>query len=186
MLPLADGEVRIYTIYADRDRARALRPQLLAECLGCSPDDIQIATGEKGKPTLTTDPTLHFSVSHTGNVSMLALTRVAPVGVDIERIRAVPYAEKILKRFFPDEAIAEILSSDNKELRFVRAWTRAEATVKVRGASVWEAATPDPSTVVREIDAPDGYAAAVAVSAPLWHVTQETYPVADSAREKGM
>lgn len=177
MKPLTPGEVRIYTIHADREHARTVRPLILAQCAGIAVDAVEIARGEKGKPTLVNDPSLHFSVSHTGNVSMLALTRVAPIGVDIERIRPVPYAEQILQRFFPAEDIAEILSSDHKEFRFVRAWTRAEATVKVRGASVWEAATPDPSTVVREIAAPDGYAAAVAVAASEWHVVQETYPI---------
>jgi 4'-phosphopantetheinyl transferase len=173
---VAPGEVRVYTIDGDREVERALRRRILADCLQIPEDRLEIAIGEKGKPTLVTDPDLHFSVSHTGNVSMLALTRVAPVGIDVERIRTVPFAEKILRRFFPDVAIEEILSSDHKELRFVRAWTTAEATVKIRGASVWEAATPDPTAVVRELTAPDGYAAAVAVAAPDWYVTQHDYP----------
>jgi phosphopantetheinyl transferase len=174
---VAPGEVRIYTIAGDREVERAVRRRVLAECLGVSEDTIEIERGEKGKPTLLTDPALHFSVSHTGHVSMIALTRVAPVGIDVERIRAVPFAEKILRRFFPDADIDDILSSDHQELRFIRAWTAAEATVKIRGASVWEAATPDPAAVVREITAPDGYAASVAVAAPGWYVTQYEYAV---------
>ena len=176
---LAPGEVRVYTIDGDREVERAMRRRILAGCLRIDEARVEIAIGEKGKPTIVNDPGLHFSVSHTGNVSMLALTRVAPVGVDVERIRTVPFAEKILRRFFPDADIDEILSSDHKELRFVRAWTTAEATVKIRGASVWEAATPDPSAVVREIVAPDGYAAAVAVAAPDWYVTQRPYAAGD-------
>jgi len=105
---------------------------------------------------------------------MVAVTRVAPIGVDIEKVRSVPRAEAILRRFFPSEDVEAILSSDSRDLRFVRAWTRAEATVKVRGASLWQAATPDPSVTTRDLTAPDGYAASVAVAATEWHVTQVT------------
>jgi len=103
---------------------------------------------------------------------MIAITRTAPVGVDIEKVRSVPRAEAILRRFFPSEDVESVLSGDNRDLNFVRAWTRAEATVKVRGASLWEAATPDPSVTTRDLIAPDGYAASVAVAAQQWHVTQ--------------
>jgi 4'-phosphopantetheinyl transferase len=104
---------------------------------------------------------------------------VAPVGVDIEKLRAVPNAESILRRFFTRQEIETILTDDNRDLRFIEAWTRSEARVKVRGASVWEAATPDPDATVRALHAPDGFAASVAVADPAWTITQYTVPVAD-------
>jgi hypothetical protein len=170
------GEVRIYTIAGGRDAERAVRAEVLAECLGVPVSEIAIERGDKGKPLLITDPTLYFSVSHSDDVSMIAVTRVAPIGIDVERVRPVPRAEAILRRFFPNEDIGAILSSDDRELWFARAWTRAEATVKVRGASVWEAATPDPGVCVQMIDAPEGYVAAVAVAAEVWDVTRFDYP----------
>jgi 4'-phosphopantetheinyl transferase len=126
---------------------------------------------------LRNDAGLHFSISHAGDVSMVAVTRVAPIGVDVEIIRAVPQAEAILRRFFSETETASVLSDDRREFRFATAWTRAEATVKVRGASVWELATPDPSVTVREITAPDGYVAAVAVASSAWVVTQQAFDV---------
>ena len=108
---------------------------------------------------------------------MIAVTRVAPIGVDVEKVRAVPEAEAILRRFFPSEDVESILSDDDRDLHFVRAWTRAEATVKVRGASLWQAATPDPSVTTRDLIAPDGYAASVAVAATEWYVTQTVLQV---------
>lgn len=110
---------------------------------------------------------------------MIAVTRVAPVGVDIEQLRAVPNAETILRRFFTHEEIETILTDDNRDLRFIEAWTRSEARVKVRGASVWEAASPDPTATVRALHAPDGFAASIAVANPVWTITQYNTSVAD-------
>ncbi len=174
--PLAAGEVRVYTINTgDRDVVRdALRCMLASLTGAASPGDIVFRVGDKGKPYLVNDGALFFSVSHSHEISILAITRVADVGVDVERVRAVPRAEEILRRFFAHEEISSILSDDRRDLRFTEAWTRAEATVKVRGASVWEAATPDPNVTVRGLRAPDGFVAAIAVGggADTWHVTQ--------------
>ncbi|HXC24468.1 MAG TPA: 4'-phosphopantetheinyl transferase superfamily protein [Gemmatimonadaceae bacterium] len=178
MSELGVGEVRVYTMQTgDRDQARVETRRILAMLLGVADDGIELEYGPKGKPTLRTDPGLYFSVSHAQGVSMVAVTRVAHVGVDVEVVRAVPMAEAILRRFLTAEDVGEILTDDNRDFRFVRAWTRAEATVKVRGASVWEAATPDPSVTVREVVAPEGYAASVAVAASAWSVTQERWEI---------
>ncbi len=148
-------------------------------CLQIAPDAVDLYNTPKGKPLLRNDPGLHFSISHSHDVSMIAVTRVAAIGVDIEQQRAVPNAETILRRFFTHEEIDTILSDDNRDLRFIEAWTRAEARVKVRGASVWEAATPDLRSTVRQIVAPDGFAAAVAVAAPAWTIHQHEISAAD-------
>ena len=175
---LRDGEVRVYTIpTGDRDSARLETRRILAAVLAISADAIALEYGPKGKPTLRTDPSLHFSVSHAETVSLVAVTRVALIGVDVELVRAVPMADAILRRFLPAEDVGAILTDDNRDFRFVRAWTRAEATVKVRGASVWEAATPDPSVTTRDVTAPDGYVASVAVAASEWYVTEMRWEV---------
>ncbi|MDQ2891028.1 MAG: 4'-phosphopantetheinyl transferase superfamily protein [Gemmatimonadota bacterium] len=170
---LAANEVRVYTLdsgesSAVRDTARSI----IGALLHVPASRIELFATAKGKPLLRNDSALHFSISHSRDVSMIALTRVAPVGVDIEKIRAVPNAEAILRRFFGENEIAEVLSDDRRDFRFIEAWTRAEARVKVRGASMWEAATPDASTTVRQLIAPDGFVAAIAVAANSWHATQ--------------
>ena len=182
--PLAVDEVRVYTLdTGDSATVRRSLRRILASQIGVVPDDIVLFDAPKGKPLLRNDPTLHFSISHSRDVSMIGVTRVAPVGVDIEQLRAVPNAEAILRRFFTHQEISTILSDDNRDPRFVEAWTRAEARVKVRGASVWEVATPDPNTTVRELHAPAGFAAAVAVAGPAWTVSQYAISVADIAAD---
>lgn len=177
---LFSDEVRVYTLDSgDAATVREAARRILAALLDIAPDTVEIFYTGKGKPLLRNDPALHFSISHSHNVSMIALTRVAAIGVDIEQQRAVPNAETILRRFFTHEEIGEILSDDQRDFRFIEAWTRAEARVKARGASIWEAATPDPDTAVRQIVAPDGFAAAVAVSNAAWTVSQYNMSVAD-------
>jgi phosphopantetheinyl transferase len=170
---LDSGEVRILTLdNGDSETVRDAARRLLAIELGIAVDETELFNAPKGKPLLRNDPALHFSISHSHDVSMIAITRVAPVGVDIEQLRAVPHAEAILRRFFTQEDISTILTDDNRDLRFVQAWTGAEARVKVRGGSVWEVATPDPDTTVRELIAPAGFAASIAVASPDWTASQ--------------
>lgn len=179
--PLAPGEVRVYTLDSgDRELVRQATRHLLGSLTGVAPTEIAFEVGDKGKPYLRNDRSLYFSVSHSHDISMVAVTRVADVGVDIERLRAVPRAEEILRRFFSPDELVSILSDDNRDLRFVQAWTRGEAGVKVRGASIWEAATPDPSVTVRALHAPDDFAAAIAVGGGTtdWHVTQMNVAIA--------
>lgn len=178
--PLAADEVRVLTLdNGDSATVRDAARRILAGVLGQPTESIELYDAPKGKPLLRNDPALHFSISHSHDVSMIALTRVAAVGVDIEQLRAVPNAETILRRFFTHEEIDAILGDDNRDLRFIEAWTRSEARVKVRGASVWEAATPDPNSTVRALRAPDGFSAAVAVASPDWTVAQYDISIAD-------
>ena len=178
--PLLPDEVRVYTLNSgDSATIRDTARRILAVLLEIAPAAVELFETPKGKPLLRNDPGLHFSISHSHDVSMIAVTQVAAVGVDIEQQRVVPNAETILRRFFTHEEIDAILSDDNRDLRFIEAWTRAEARVKVRGASVWEAATPDPDSTVTQLVAPDGFAAAVAVAAPTWTVYQHDISTAD-------
>src|SRR6185437_5794197 len=178
--PLGGDEVRVLTLDSgDSATVRDATRRTLGALIGTPVGQIELYDAPKGKPLLRNDPALHFSISHSHGVSMIAVTRVAPVGVDIEKLRAVPNAESILRRFFTRQEIETILTDDNRDLRFIEAWTRSEARVKVRGASVWEAATPDPDATVRALHAPDGFAASLAVADPAWTITQYTVPVAD-------
>lgn len=178
--PLAPDEVRIFTLDTGESAAvREFARRVLAALTGIALNEIEIYAAAKGKPLLRNDPGLHFSISHARDVAMVAVSRVAPVGVDIEQMRSVPNAETILRRFFTHEDVSAILTDDRRDLRFIEAWTRSEARVKVRGASVWEAATPDPDTTVLQIEAPDGFAAAIAVASATWFISQYNISTAD-------
>ena len=178
---LDPDEVRVYTLdTGERIRVRAAVRVILAHHAGVAPEAIEITSGPKGKPLLASDLSLHFSYSHSHGVALVAVTRVGPVGVDVERARpVVPITGTVLRRFFGEKEAGEILAADDAGYRYVLAWTRAESAVKARGGSVWEGATPDPSIVVRALVAPQGYAASVAVIHPAWRLTQVALRASD-------
>jgi 4'-phosphopantetheinyl transferase len=72
---------------------------------------------------------LHASVSHSGDRVAVALTRVGPVGIDVERIGAVDTEGLSRSVLHPDEAAAT--TED-----FYVYWTRKEAVVKATGDGI--------------------------------------------------
>ena len=69
-----------------RDRfvaGRHLLRQTLAPWLGMDPSAIELVVGEGGKPYVKQDPSLHFSISHSGEILLAAFSRT-DIGVDLE------------------------------------------------------------------------------------------------------
>ncbi|WP_107069039.1 4'-phosphopantetheinyl transferase superfamily protein [Streptomyces sp. 150FB] len=141
VLPAADrGRMAKLRSAADRD-AFALSHAVLARCLGgltgVAPADLCFVRGADGKPGLRTRGAgdgPEFSLSHTGGLTLLAVVRGRPVGVDVERVRPVP-AARIARRYFPADEAAAVASRTElsaPEL-FFRLWVRKEAGVKAWG-----------------------------------------------------
>ena len=97
--------------------SRALLAFALAETLGGREPPI-LAKDAGGRPFLPERPGLFLSLSHTEGAAVLALSD-APVGVDVERLRALP------PRLGRDFA--------GGEETFWRRWTAAEAAAKREG-----------------------------------------------------
>jgi 4'-phosphopantetheinyl transferase len=103
--------------------------------------EIEFNTDKFGKPFLAcslTATTPHFNLSHCENLSVVAVTLLAPVGVDVERIREVPEAADIAKRFFSPFEQEEFLSFDEgkRPHAFLKGWTRKEACLKALGSGL--------------------------------------------------
>lgn len=102
----------------------------------CNPLDLQFSKSAHGKPYLTNDSQL-FNLSHTEDLAILAVTRLADIGVDVERIRERDYL-KIAKRYFHSAevtALASCLPEDQGKL-FFRYWTLKEAFFKAMGGGI--------------------------------------------------
>ncbi|MCQ2378211.1 MAG: hypothetical protein MJ016_03240 [Victivallaceae bacterium] len=95
--------------------------------------DFRVALTETGKPYLPDEPEIHFSISHSGDVVM-CIVEARCCGCDVEKI--VPLS--------PEEM--RVIGSFGQ-------WTRAEAAFKC-GMD---------SAVAKNVAAPPGYAAAVAL-----------------------
>lgn len=126
-----------------RDRCRfavtraALRC-LLASEIDVSPKDVSLVRNAWGKPLLSEAqhrPELDFSVSHAGDLSVIAISRCGAVGIDIEHRHHVCEMERIAVDVF-DEATASalrLLPPAKRDNAFLRLWTAGEACLKAMG-----------------------------------------------------
>lgn len=145
---------------------RATLDDVLAHYLGEPPTGFE--KGPHGKPRLVGDQAwLRFNLSHSGEVTLVAVARDVEVGIDVERIRPVPEMREIARRWLGRDDIADPAD-------FFRAWTRHEAIVKALGVGLAGPAG-DFTGFVAEIDAGAGYAAAVAALASDCRVTVIVY-----------
>ncbi|MEO1134432.1 MAG: 4'-phosphopantetheinyl transferase superfamily protein [Cyanobacteria bacterium J06639_1] len=140
-----DERTRADRFKFSRDRdcftvARGILRTLLGRYLRRSPRAIKFAYGEYGKPELADHPTstIHFNLSHSGEMALWAVGRHAPVGIDIERVRSDYPGEAIAKRFFSAFECEQLDQIPNalKSEAFFRCWTRKEAFVKALGGGL--------------------------------------------------
>ena len=125
----------------ERDRrryrvSRGLLRTLLSGYTDVPAHRLRFTYGRRGKPQLLDDsPDLHFNLSHSADLVVLAFTSTHPLGVDIEHLRPVPDAESIAKRYFsPGEYKAfRRLPPDRRQEAFFNCWTRKEAYIKAVG-----------------------------------------------------
>ena len=88
----------------------------------------------QGKPFLLARPDIHFSISHTKNAILVAISD-APIGVDIEAFRS-PSAALIARTMNATEQAAILQPSGTPEALFSAIWTRKEAVLKLRGTGI--------------------------------------------------
>lgn len=124
----------------DRDRYLAGRGQLrraLGELTGTHPAALELTTGAAGKPELPGSG-VWFNLAHAGGTGVLVATTGGPVGVDIERLHAVPERDLVAARFFSDLEVAALhrQPAAGRDAGFLRCWTRKEAYVKAVGAGL--------------------------------------------------
>jgi 4'-phosphopantetheinyl transferase len=117
---------------------RGLLRRLLAEQLGLAPVAVPITYTGAGKPVLADASSgLHFNVSHTDGLALIALCS-RPVGIDVERIRTLSDAAGLVGRFFSAAERAAYLGLPEglRAAGFFRGWTSKEAVIKAAGLSV--------------------------------------------------
>jgi 4'-phosphopantetheinyl transferase len=164
---------------------RAALRRLLAARLGRRPQDLRFQTSTRGKPRLAqacgADTALQFNVSHSGSHALVAISNSRPVGVDIEHcdpgLNVAEIEPQVLAPF-------EQRLDPRRQPEFFERWVVKEAVLKAIGTGVAEhlrqlsVARPAVETCRRyglhhadpawrlpgawSIDAPAGYAAAIA------------------------
>jgi 4'-phosphopantetheinyl transferase len=108
---------------------------LLARYLHASPKSLAIVLDRNGRPVLADFARLHFNLTHSGGIALVAVSCVAPVGIDVEQIRDVLDFAAIARRYFASGEFENLLElAPAERLRgFFVTWTRKEAYVKALG-----------------------------------------------------
>ncbi len=121
-----------------------------------------------------------MSLSHSGDLAALAIAPGRRVGVDIQQLLSGLDVTRMAARFYPRqeaEFVASAPGAARQAARFTWLWARKEACLKVAGGRltpgleqviprtgvVGAGNGPGGSCLVRDVRAPRGYRAAVAV-----------------------
>jgi 4'-phosphopantetheinyl transferase len=111
---------------------------LLGMYLGKLAEGLTFTRGPHGKPMLepaAREKTIEFSLSHSGDVVLLAFSSRGAVGIDVEVVRADIDLHGLASRVLGPEEMTVIERAD-ESLRpqlFFRAWARKEAVLKALG-----------------------------------------------------
>lgn len=106
--------------------------------LGVPAEQVRVGREPSGRPVLGGAARgLHASVSHVPGLSAVALGSRGPVGVDVERLRAVP-AAALARRWFGAREAGWLAGRSETEqpVQFLRMWTQKEAIGKVLGTGL--------------------------------------------------
>jgi 4'-phosphopantetheinyl transferase len=145
----ADEQERAARFVRARDRRRFVRcraalREILGVLLGESPGSLRFRARGRGKPELDSgargdgSPALRFNVSHSSELALIAVCRGRELGVDLESVRPIGEAERIVASFFSPSEQAEFaaIPDEAKSLAFMRGWTRKEAVLKGYGSGL--------------------------------------------------
>jgi 4'-phosphopantetheinyl transferase len=115
---------------------RAFLRTILAHYSGIDRYQMRFEYGSYGKPSIAglgTSPQLFFNLTHSCRLALLAVTREAQIGIDVEYVRAVD--DGIPERFFSHSEVAALraLPEHLQREAFFNCWTRKEAYIKARG-----------------------------------------------------
>jgi 4'-phosphopantetheinyl transferase len=146
---------------------RASLRALLGSASSVSPADISIESGPYGKPFVQLhDRMLHFSLAHRCDLAIVAITSLAPIGVDLEVETGGFDPGPIISRFHASERSAIAAVPDHlRRQSFLRCWTAKEAMLKAVGTGLTQpldsvVVDPDPRHPLRLIRSPPPTSAA--------------------------
>jgi 4'-phosphopantetheinyl transferase len=123
-------------------RCRAALREILGLLLGEPAGSLRFRTAAVGKPELDRGPDIHeplrFNVSHSAGLGIIAVSRGRELGADVEHLRPISEAGRIVASFFTaaeTAAFAAIPEPDQPAV-FLRGWTRKEAVLKGFGTGI--------------------------------------------------
>jgi 4'-phosphopantetheinyl transferase len=117
---------------------RGLLRKILSKYLGKNPHGLAIKYSPSGKPFIETS--VHFNISHSNNLALLAFCAGNELGIDIEYKRQINNIEELCLKFFSKQETEEILSADFqlKVEKFYNFWVKKESYTKAIGGKIFD------------------------------------------------
>jgi phosphopantetheinyl transferase len=119
---------------------RAALRRILAGYLDAAPRQLVLEYGDLGKPALAAPHAgLHFNLTHSGPLTLLAVTWDGPLGLDAEALRPRPGLPAIARRMLGEDLAQRLarLPPEQQPPLFMLHWTRLEAGVKALGSGLF-------------------------------------------------
>jgi len=117
---------------------RAMIRTLLSAALNCPLGDFELVVSDQGKPHLLHSDGWQFNLSHSHGVVVLAVTRHAQLGIDVEHKSRKMNALSIARGYFSETEIALLESLPENEVNeyFLSLWTLKESYLKAIGSGL--------------------------------------------------
>jgi phosphopantetheinyl transferase len=119
---------------------RGMLRRIVSRYVDQQPQNVRFEYNPHGKPFLAPELAagLQFNLSDSGDLAALAICLQQPVGIDIEKLRRPPVADGLESYSLTLRELGhfERVPEPERNLRFLRAWTRREAIVKAEGVGL--------------------------------------------------
>jgi len=131
---LGDGEAAVWRLPSGAERPIE---SVAARYLGCDPASVRVARAGAGKPELEGSE-LAVSLTHSGDIVLVALAAGGEVGVDAELIRPDAAGWRLVDHALTrsERARLDTAPETDRAEYFLRAWTRKEAILKAAGTGL--------------------------------------------------
>jgi 4'-phosphopantetheinyl transferase len=122
--------------------ARAAMRQVLGRYIHVAPERLVFSYGARGKPELAAragERAIHFNLSHSDELALLAVAQELVLGVDIEQVNPEFSTDEIAERFFSTSEVQclQAVPPGERAEAFFSCWTRKEAYIKAIGEGLY-------------------------------------------------
>lgn len=165
--------------------SRAKLRELLGKYTNLPPHDLRFGMTREGKPFLSSAREFEFNLTHSGDIVIYGVGRDRPVGVDVERIKPIPRALELSKRYMSPAEHDLVLNAppETRDRTFLSLWVKREGSGKAYGVGIWKvlehrgAVNPLFAQIVRDythqiIDYEGEYVACIAALGSDWSLNQ--------------
>lgn len=115
---------------------------ILASYLHTDPAQLSFTYSSNGKPAFTEElaanTRIHFNLAHSGELALVAVTRLGNLGVDVESVRVIENVDELVARFFSarENEKFQRVPEEQKPAAFFNLWSRKEALLKATGEGI--------------------------------------------------